>query len=434
MRAAAFASFVLCGTPLPFATVHAAEEERGVELHAQATYVRQGKPGFQAQYDGPKSFVRERAYGYSFTATAFLGANFGGGWEGYFNPELSQGVPLSSLQGLGGFNNGESQRASGDVLRGYRARAFARKTWNIDGELDERESAANQVRTRYAARRFVLTAGNLAVLDIFDAVDYSRDPRTQFLNWGSLTYGAWDYPADSRGYTWGAVAEYITPAGSIRAGRFLMPVESNGLTLNRNFTTHYGDAIELERPVRLGERKAVLRALAFHNRVNAGAYRDAFNVASPPDVTVARRIQGKSGVGASAQVELAPDVGAYVRAGWNDGKTESYAFTEIDRSLASGVLFKGARWRRAEDSAGIAGYVNGLSKDHRDYLAAGGQGFFLADGRLSYSAEKIVEVFYSLGVLRGIWLTANFQRVTNPGYNRDRGPAQVYNLRAHVEF
>ena len=411
-----------------------ADEAPGLELHAQTTYVRQGKPAFGAAYSGPKSLTADRDYGYSFTATAFLAGRFGNGWEAYFNPELTQGVPLSALQGLGGFNNGESQRASGPELRGYRARAFVRKTWNRGGELEEKESQANQVRTRYAAERIVVTFGNLAVLDIFDAVEYSRDPRTQFLNWASLTYGAWDFPADARGYTWGAAAEYITPAWSARAGRFLMPVESNGLTLNRNFTTHYGDVIELERPMQIAGRKAVVRVLAFHNRVNAGAYSDAFGASNPPDVTLVRHIQSKVGLGAGAQVELTPDIGAYLRAGWNNGKTETYAFTEIDRSLAGGVLFKGGRWKRDSDSFGAAGYVNGLSPEHRQYLAAGGQGFFLGDGQLSYARERILEVFYCLGMVRGTWLTANFQHVQNPGYNRDRGPAEVYGLRLHAEF
>jgi hypothetical protein len=423
-----------CALALSAPLAATAQDGPGVELHGQATYVRQAKPGFSAQYSGPKSLTAERDYAYSFTATAFLGTRLGAGWEAYFNPELTQGVPMSELQGLGGFNNGESQRTSGPILRGYRARAFVRKTWNIAGQSEQKESQANQVRTSYATERFVITAGNFSVLDMFDAVDYSRDARTQFLNWASLTYGAWDYAADARGYTWGAAAEYITPRWSVRAGRFLMPVESNGLTLNRHFTTHYGDAIEVERPVRIGERKAVLRVLAFHNRVNAGAFRDALNTSSPPDVAAVRHIQGKSGIAAGAQVELTSDVGAYLRSAWNDGKTETYAFSEIDRSLAAGVLVKGSRWGRGEDSVGLAGYLNTLSKDHRDYLAAGGQGFFLGDGRLNYSPERTLELFYSVNVVRGTWITANVQRTVNPGYNQDRGPAEVYNLRLHAEF
>jgi high affinity Mn2+ porin len=409
-------------------------DEPALEMHGQATYVRQEKPAFPAAYSGPRSLVAERAYGYSFTGTVFFGARLGSGWEAYFNPELVQGRPLSGLQGLGGFNNGESQRIAGPSLTAYHARVFGRKTWDLGGEPEERESEANQVRARYAARRFVLTAGNFSVLDVFDAVEYSRDPRTQFLDWASLTYGAWDYPADARGYTWGAAGEYITERWSLRAGHFLMPVQSNGLTLDRHFGRQYGEALELERPYALAGRKAVLRILGFRNRVNAGAFRDALAAASPPDVAQVRRLQYKNGLGVGTQVELAQDVGAYVRAGWSDGKTETYAFTEIDRSLAAGVLVKGTRWRRAEDSVGVAGYVNGLSAAHRDYLAAGGQGFFLGDGRLNYASERIVEIFYSLQVVRGSWLSADWQRITNPGYNRDRGPADTYNVRMHVEF
>jgi hypothetical protein len=254
------------------------------------------------------------------------------------------------------------------------------------------------------------------------------------MNWGALTYGAWDYPADARGYTWGIAGEYITPGWSVRGGRFLMPVESNGLELNRNFGNRYGEALELERPFSLGGHKVVARALAFRNRVNAGAFRDALNAGPPPDVAEVRHIQSKVGAGAGLQVELTRSVGAYVRAGWNDGKTETYAFTEIDRSLAAGLLVNGTRWRRSEDSAGVAAYFNAISPDHRDYLAASGEGFFLGDGRLNYAQERIVEVFYSLRILRGTWLAADAQHIVNPAYNGDRGPVDVYNLRAHVEF
>ena len=420
---------------LGFAAAAHCEDDSPIEAHAQATYVRQFKPAFSAAYSGPNSLTAERAYGYSFTATAFFGANLGKGWEAYWNPEVAQGAPLSELQGLGGFNNGESQRTAGPTLKGYNARAFIRKTWNIAGDYEEQRSEANQVRTRYTAQRVVLTVGEVSVLDVFDALDYSRDPRTQFLNWASLTYGAWDYPADARGYTRGAAVEYISAGWQVRAGHFAMPKESNGLALDSG-TTQYGQVIEAEHPYRIAGRDAVLRGLIFRNRVNAGSFRDALDAANGavPDVTQVRHLQSKSGFGLSTQVQLTSDIGAYLRAGWNDGRTETYAFTEIDRSFAGGVLLQGARWGRERDSAGFAAYVNGLSQDHRNYLAAGGQGFFLGDGRLSYSTERILEAFYSVGVARGTWLSADYQYVANPGYNRDRGPAQVFNLRVHVEL
>jgi high affinity Mn2+ porin len=179
--------------------VAAAEGDVPVEAHVQATYVRQLKPEFSAAYSGPKSLVAERAYGYSFTATAFFGVRLGDGWEAYWNPEVTQGVPLSELHGLGGFSNGETQRTAGPTLTGYNARAYVRKTWNVSGEYEERASDANQVRTRYASERVVATVGTVSVLDIFDVLDHSHDPRTQFLNWASLTYGAWDYPRNRTG-------------------------------------------------------------------------------------------------------------------------------------------------------------------------------------------------------------------------------------------
>jgi hypothetical protein len=409
---------------------HAAEYEG----HVQTTYVRQLKPSFEAPYSGPKSLVPQREYGYSFTTTLFLGLRFGEGWEAYFNPEFVQGDALSNLLGLGGFTNGENQRTASGQLQGYSARTFVRRTWNIAGELEPEKSDQNQVKTRYADRRLVLTAGNFSVLDVFDAVPYSRDPRKQFLNWASLTYGAWDYPADARGYTWGAAAEYITERGTLRAGHFLVPVQSNGLTLDRNFTKVYGQAVEFERPYALGGRKAVARLLGFRNRVDAGAFRDALGASSPPDVAQVRRVQSKNGLGVGSQIELTRELGAYVRAGWNDGRSESFMFTEIDRSLAAGLLLKGGAWRRPEDSVGLSGYVNGLSGAHRDYLAAGGQGFFLGDGRLNYAPERILEGFYSWRVFRGAWLSADWQHIANPGYNRDRGPANAATLRVHLEY
>jgi hypothetical protein len=409
-----------------------------LEAHAQATYVRQFKPGFDAAYSGPKSLSSDREYAYSFTSTLFLGARLGDNFEFYYNPEGTQGATLSQLQGLGGFSNGESQRGSSSQIKVYRARAFVRGTWNIGGELEQKESQANQVKAHYAAERVVVTFGNVSALDIFDAVEYSRDPRTQFLNWASLTYGAWDYPADARGYTWGLAIEYITPSWSARAGRFLMPQESNGPKLDRNWKEHYGDAVELEKPFRLGERKGTLRALAFRNRIKSGGFQDAIDLGEQtgmtPDLTQVRREQTKKGFGVGAQFAFSDDVGAYARAGWNDGRTETFAFTEIDRSIAAGVLIKGSSWHRGEDSLGFALYRNGLSQAHRDYLAAGGQGFFLGDGQISYSNETIVETFYSLSVFKGTWVSGDYQYIRNPGYNRDRGPAQVYNLRLHVEF
>jgi len=420
------------------AALPAVADDSGLEGHAQATYARQWKPSFNSPYSGANSLSGARAASYSFTGTIFLAANFGHGWEAYVNPEFAQGVPFSQLRGVGGFTNGELARTSGPDLIAYTARAFIRKTWNLGGAWEEQVSEANQVATRYAAERVVLTAGIVSVLDVFDAVDYSRDARTQFMNWSSLTYGAWDFPADARGYTRGLALEYISPTWSLRAGRFAMPVESNGLTLDSRFADRHGDVAELELPFKGLARGGVLRFLTFRNRAEMGGFRDALALGvatgNTPDLTQVRRLQSKSGIGAGAQIELSENVGAYVRAAANDGKTETFAFTEIDRSVAFGALAKGGAWGRANDSAGVALYINGLRAPHRDYLAAGGLGFFLGDGRLNYASEQIFETFYSVGVVKGAWASLGYQRIANPGYNRDRGPANFLGLRLHAEI
>ena len=431
-RALAFAAIMLLTGPA------ISGDESPFELHAQATYLRQYKPPFGAPYSGFNSLRSGRESSYTFTGTLYFGARIGEATEAYFNPEFVQGVPFSGLHGLGGFTNGEVQRGVGPDLKGYRARLFLRHTWNLGGEFEAQESEQNQLKTRYAVERVVLTAGNISVLDVFDAVDYSRDARTQFMNWSSLTYGAWDYPADARGYTWGLAFEYVAANWQARAGRFLVPVESNGLRLDHKFAQRYGDVAEFELPYKLAGRPAVARVLAFRNRVEAGAFNDAIALgvatASAPDLTLVRRPQSKAGFGLGTQVEITDAVGAYARAGWSDGRTETFMFTEIDRSLAAGALVKGGGWGRPQDSIGLAAYLNGLSRPHRAYLAAGGQGFFLGDGRLSYAAERIAEAYYSLGVSRGAWLSLGFQRIANPAYNRDRGPANFLGLRLHAEI
>lgn len=409
-----------------------------IDFHAQATYLRQLKRPFNSPYSGQNSLGSERASSYSFTSTLYFGAKFGQGWEFYLNPEFALGTPFSQLRGTGGFTNGELARTSGTELRGYFARAFVRKTWDLGGDQEDQASEANQVATRYAAERIVLTAGTVSALDVFDAMDYSRDARTQFMNWSSLTYGAWDFPADARGYTMGLALEYISPAWSLRAGRFALPVESNGLRLDGRFAGRYGDVAEFEIPFKGLARGGVLRFLAFRNRAEMGSFGDALAISSltsaAPDLTQVRRLQSKKGVGAGGQIELTEHAGAFVRAAMNDGRTETYAFTEIDRSLSVGTLVKGAAWGRERDSAGVAAHVNGLRAPHRDYLAAGGLGFFLGDGRLNYGSERILETFYSFGLTKHAWLSLGYQRMVNPGYNRDRGPVDFLGFRLHGEL
>jgi carbohydrate-selective porin OprB len=210
------------------------------------------------------------------------------------------------------------------------------------------------------------------------------------------------------------------------------------LRLDSAFVRRYADAAELEVPYKLGKRSAIARAMVFRNRVNAGAFNDALALSAAtgaiPEVALVRRTQSKQGFGISTQIALTDDLGAYVRAGWNDGGTETFMFTEIDRSLAVGALMKGGLWNRPNDTFGVATYFHGLSRPHRDYLAAGGLGFFVGDGALNYGSERIVETFYSLGLTKHVSFSLGYQRISHPGYNRDRGPVNVLGFRLHAEL
>lgn len=411
----------------------------------QATYVWQKKPAMNSPYAAAHSLQGPNENSYSLTATAFLGWRPWAGGELYFNPEGAQGRPLSGLQGLGGFTNGEMQRGASPSMKFYAARLFLRQTWGSGGAPQALESGPNQLAGGVAGERWVLTAGKLAVTDVFDNNAYNHDPRTQFMNWSLATHGAYDYAADARGYSWGAALEryWATDAGSwaLRVGRFLQPREPNGPRLDWNLLRHYGDQIELEHGHTLlgDERPGKLRLLAFRNRAVMTRWADALALGAatgtPPGLDAAREgPRVKYGFGINLEQAVSADIGLFARASWADGRTEAYAYTEIDRSLSAGALIRGGAWQRPDDTLGIGWARNQLSGAHRRYLAAGGLSFFLGDGRLNYGAEQVLELYYLLHLSRNADLALNWQHLRHPGYNRDRGPANFYAVRLHASF
>jgi hypothetical protein len=432
------APWLLLATLAPSACARADQlpQEETWNAHAQATYVWQAKPSFRAPYNGPASLLPQRETGYSFSATAAFGLRPWAGAELYLDPELVQGKAFSGLHGLGGMSNGEQQKTSGPNPTLYRARLFLRQTWALGGERQAVESDMNQLAGTLASRRVVLTVGNLAVSDIFDNNAYAHDARSQFLNWALLAHGAWDFAADARGYSWGAALEVIDGAWTVRGGRFLLPAESNGLALDKRIFRHYGDQLELERATSWLGQPGKLRLLAFRDRARMGGFRDALAAAGggTPEVAQVRRERAKTGVGIGAEQALGEDAGLFARASWNDGQSETYAFAEIERSLSAGVTLRGGAWGRSGDTLGLALVRNGLSAAHRAYLAAGGVGAFIGDGRLDYRPESIDEAYYRIPVTPGAELSLDVQHIANPGYNRARGPVNVGSLRLHIHY
>jgi len=432
--------FLLTGiTKVKAEDAASANTEEAWNAKFQSTLIWQKKNGFSAAYSGANSLITAPERSYSWTSTLFLGVRPWQGGEVYFSPEVAQGLPLSDLTGLGGLTNGEMARTSGARPTIYRARLYLKQTWNLGGEQEYVASDENQLAGYVDKHRFVLSVGNMSVLDIFDDNAYSHDPRTQFMNWSLMANGAYDYAADSRGYSWSAVAEYFYDDWAIRAGRFEQPRHPNQLALDANIFKHYGDQVEFEQGYQWHGQPGKLRLLGFRNRTVMAKFRDALDDATinggVPDINKVRDgEQTKYGFGFSMDQAITDDFGVFAKASWADGQTETYAFTEIDNAMSAGFALKGSQWKRPEDTFGLALIRNGLSSARQDYLKAGGISFFIGDGALNYHPEQIVETYYSLKATDHVWLTADYQHIQNPAYNADRGPVDLVAFRAHLEY
>lgn len=438
-----WACLLLCAGALPPGPCVAQtsdEEQAGARF--QATYNWQKHPGYSAAYSGPNSMITGAEKMYTFSATAHVGVRPWQGGEIYFNPEVVQGVPFSgALVGLGGFTNGEITRAAGANPVFYRQRLFLRQTWNQGGGSEKVESEFNQLAGKVDKNRFVLTVGNFSTLDVFDDNTYAKDPRTQFMNWGNWTYAAYDYAADARGFGWGFAAEWYKNDWVLRFGRMSSPKEPNGLPVDFALARHYGDQVELDHGHTLFGQPGRVRLLGWRNRARLASFRDALdylraNPGTDPQAIFAARNTDKIkyGLGINVEQAIGSTAGLFMRAMQADGRTETHAFTEADGSFSAGASIRGSAWGRAKDTLGLSVMRNTLSDQRRRYLEAGGISFFLGDGALGYRPEAIFEGYYSIAMTKGLWLTADYQYIRNPGYNADRGPINVVAVRLHVEF
>lgn len=423
----------------------ASSDVEDMSARFQMTYNWQKHPAYQAAYSGPNSIIPTSEKMYTFSTTAFLGVRLWQGSEVYLTPELSQGVPFSTnLIGLGGFTNGEITRAAGANVTLYRQKLFLRQTWNNGGEsLRVEPGINNQMAGWVDKNRVVLTIGNFSTLDVFDPNSYAKDPRTQFMNWGNWTYAAYDYAADARGFGWGFAAEWYQNDWVLRVGRMTGPVRPNELPVDQSIFKHFGDQIEVEHQHTLFAHPGAVRVLGWRNRAKLASFNDALAwlKANPgnytgPDALLAVRGSEKIkyGVGINVEQEINDNTGFFMRLMKTDGRTETYAFTEVDGSLSTGILIKGNAWGRSEDGAGLSVMRNVLSAERRHFLEAGGTSYFIGDGKLRYRPEDLFEGYYSFNVYKGTWLTADYQRIQNPAYNADRGPINVYALRFHAEL
>jgi len=405
------------------------------DIHFQATVATQAHPGFSAAYSGPHSLKTDAESATSVVMDVFTAARLWRGAELYFNPGMSGGRGLSSTLGVAAFPSGEVYRVGDPDPTIFLGRVFLRQTFGLGGGRVARESGPTQLAGGRDRDALTITIGRISTPDVVDSNPVSSDPHTRFMSWGLWASAAFDYPADTRGYTWGASAALDLGDWSARGGIFLEPKEANGMDFEWDVTRARGIAVEGERRWKLGGRGGAARALAFLNTAHMGDYDLAFAMATPPDV-IATRENGRTKLGfaLSANQEFGSGLSAFVRASWNDGKTETWTFTEIDRSVAIGVVQSGARWGREADEAGAAVVISGLSSPHRGYLQAGGLGFLIGDGALRYGPEILGEIYYRLAVTKEISVGGNYQPILNPAFNRDRGPAHVFTGRVHIAF
>lgn len=413
------------------------EDER-YGVHFQATVITQHHGSFTSPYAGTNSLRPEEPRRTSVTSTLFLGARLPwAGGELYLDPEVAGGEGFSGVSGIAGFPNGEMPRVSSPEPQPYLARLFVRQTFGLGGPRERAPADPQHLRGWQDVSRVTVTAGKLAAPDIFDDNSYSHDPRSQFENWALMENGAWDYPADTRGYTIGIAVELNQPRWAVRYGFFTMPKVANGMAFDLRLGEAHGQALELEERWSLGTHTGTCRVLAYRNNAHMGSYREAILHPGPngPDITLSETYSAKYGFGLNAEQEISDDLGVFARFGWDDGHTESFAFTEIDRTVSFGLSLKGAGWHRPNDVVALSGVVNGLSSAHRDYLAAGGHGFIIGDGKLpNYEPETIGELYYLFELADHVFMTGDVQYVRNPAYNADRGPVLIGGLRAHVEF
>jgi hypothetical protein len=410
-------------------------------LSGQANFIFQDHGGFYAQYSGPNSLKNTPEQAISRVLTLYTGYELTPSTAVYFDLEEAGWGGISGALGLAGFTNLDVVRNPALSTAPYVARVMLEQIIPFSKEKIEQERSALTLQTQLPARRLDIRLGKFSAADFFDYNIGGTDSHYQFMNWVIDNNGPYDYAADTRGYTVGVILDYEDRNWGLRFGELLMPKVANGPDLNWNVPTSRAENIELElRPTLMKGRGTTLRFLSYINHADMGNYRESIllwreGITPTPDITATRKPGTiKYGFGFNFQQEFAKDMWAFGRWGWNDGKTESFAYTEDESGVEIGTYFVGSRWKRSLDRAGVAFVSSGIKSYHRQYLADGGLGFILGDGGLTYGRENIAEVFYTVHAWRGLSFAFDLQHVNNPGYNQVRGPVTVPGVRLHVEF
>lgn len=407
-------------------------------VHGQTTFVYQGHDSFASPYRGPNSLFPGADARETWDVTLYVGVRPWKGAEVWIDPEIDQGFGLSDTLGAAGFPSGEAYKVGKAEPYPRLQRLFIRQTIDLGGEEEKVDADLNQFSGKRTADRVVITFGKFSVGDVFDTNKYAHDPRSDFLNWTIIDAGSFDYAADAWGYSAGGAVEWYQGNWTLRGGAFLLSNVPNSTKIDTRFD-QFQVIGEVEERHSLWGQPGKLKLTGFLSRGRMGRLDDATALAlrtgHPPDTAAVRRYASRPGLSLNLEQQLTGDLGLFARAGWADGRYEAYEFTDVDRSISGGLSLAGKRWGRGDDTLGLAGVVNQASAARERYLNAGGLGILIGDGRLTNAAaEEIAEVYYDAALIKGVHAAVNYQRIGNPGYNADRGPADVVAVRLHAQF
>jgi high affinity Mn2+ porin len=405
-------------------------------VHGQTTFVENYAPRFRSPYVGQNSLTPNQGRE-TWDTTLGLGVKLWRDAEFWFDPEIDQGFGLNATEGAAGFPTGTAFKVGASVPYARLHKTFVRQTIDLGGEAQKIDAGFNQFAGSQTADRLVITLGKFSVSDIFDTNKYAQNPRKDFMNWALIDAGAFDYAADAWGYSYGASAEWYQGAWTFRGGLFDLSIVPNSQVLDPSFG-QFQWLGEIERRYELWGHPGKLAVTGFLSRGRMGSFQDAINLAQasggPANIAAVRKYQSRGGVSMNVEQEITADLGLFMRAGWADGNVEPYEYTDVDRTIAAGLSVKGKQWGRPDDTFGLAGIVNDISKVHQQFLNAGGLGILVGDGMLPHPGpEQIVETYYAFPLF-ATTVTLDYQFIVNPAYNRDRGPVSVIGARVHAEF
>lgn len=408
-------------------------------IHGQSTFTTIYQPAFRSPYRGaysldPGSRARE-----TFDVTLYGGFRPWRGAEIWINPEVDQGFGPSNTFGLGGYVSAEAYKLGKAEPYVRLPRLFIRQTIDLGGEEQGISPDLNQLGGSQTANRVIITAGKFSSFDVFDTNKYAHDARNDFLNWALIDAGTFDQAGDAWGFSYGASIEWYQDWWAIRGGVFDLPTKPGYKYLDNRFGRQQQYIAEVEERHTLFGQDGKVKLSAFYTRGLLGSYAQAVALGqatgTTPDQQQVLHIRGKAGASVNVEQAITSDLGFFFRAGTQDGTVSTSSYTDIHNTVSFGLSMAGKGWGRPDDTAGIGFASNGITRHFKNYLNAGGLGILVGDGQLRNSGrESLIEAFYSVGIVKGINFTGDYQLINNPAYNRDRGPVSFLGGRLHGQF